>query len=223
VCDQLSLLTFLKSSYGVQPCVTEAVNGEFLTIIESRPQFLPRREQGKKAFRSGSLVVLSAELLDLIFGNVGATLMRRANDEGQRLYNVGLDRGEAFSVAAAVCLNFPVVTNDGSALRRLERAREAFPEYCLRFWDLIVFSYQAGRLDLRGCDKARQSLERARERTIPCFSKQSVDVGLKDFFPRLVDGTRPALRGCGTPQVAQDRELKLTPRLASAASVTPRN
>lgn len=218
VCDQLPLLSFLRSSYGVQPSVTEAVNGEFLTIMEKQSRFFPRREQGKKALRNGSLVVLSPEILEPIFGSVGATLMSRANDEGQRLYNVGLGRGEAYSIAAAMCLNFPVVTNDGSALRLLERTEEALPEHCLRFWDLILFSHQSGRLDLGACDKARQALLRSGERTISCFASQSVAAGLSDFFPRLVDSTRTALMGCARAQVGQDRELRLAPRAITASA-----
>jgi hypothetical protein len=127
--------------------------------------------------------------------------------EGERLY-LTVDRGEAFSHAASIVLGVPVATNDTSAVYQLLKSGESIPRPIIRFWDLVVLSYQVGSLDDTLCDRIRQILTKLGERIPPCFTGRSYLDGLPEFYPRLACASHQFV-GAGQPQEKFDERLVL--------------
>jgi hypothetical protein len=205
--DQLSVLRQLRSNYGVQAAIADAVKSETAQILASTPKFMGRQEQLRKAIHNGTIALIDRSLLASLFGSGADGLLRQIESEGQRL-RLRVDRGEAYSHASAAVLGVLIATNDTSAINRLLRDNETIPRPILRFWDLIVFAFQSGHLDDSACDKIRQTLRRVAERVPDCFGSQSFADGLPSFYPRLADGGTPPV-GATTPQDRFDERLIL--------------
>jgi hypothetical protein len=69
-------------------------------------------------------------------------------------YEGRIHRGEAFTFAAAVTLGLPALSNDFSAIKTLESNLLTLPTPVLRAFDLLVFCYQNGCLELKACEAA---------------------------------------------------------------------
>jgi hypothetical protein len=95
----------LKSEYKVQPAIVAAVESEAFQILLTNPRFMGRQEQLKKAIANKTIVLLDQESLTSL---VGAALvdeiLRQIDAEGRRLHS-RLDRGEAYTHAAAASVN----------------------------------------------------------------------------------------------------------------------
>jgi hypothetical protein len=205
--DQLPLLRWLRSEYKVQPAITSAVESETLQILTTIGKFMGRQERLKKALTNNTISLIDRQSLGAILGTGVDALLRQMDSEGQRLH-FRVDRGEAYTHAAAAVLGVPVATNDTSAVNRLLRDEESIPRPILRFWDLIVFGHQTGQLDDTSCDKIRQALGKINESLPQCFTGRSFNVGLAEFYARLVDGLAPLI-GAPNPQGKLDDRLVL--------------
>jgi hypothetical protein len=199
--DQLPLLRWLRSEYKVQPAIASAVESETLQILTTIRKFMGRQEQLKKALSNNTITLIDRQSLSMLGTGVDA-LLRQIDSEGRR-FHLRVDRGEAYTHAAAAVLGVPVATNDVSALNRLIRDEENIPRPILRFWNLIVFGRQTGQLDDPSCDKIRQALARIGESLPRCFTGRTFSDGLPEFYARLVDGMAPAV-GAPNPQNALD-------------------
>lgn len=113
-------------------------------------------EAFKKATSNGTVSVLDLEFLRQRCGQPGDALLRQIDSEGRRL-NLRVDRGEAYTHAAAAVLGALVATNDATAVHHLMRDRETVHHPVLRFWDLIVFARQIDQLNDGACDRIRQT------------------------------------------------------------------
>lgn len=206
--DTLRILRELRRGFGVQACIVEAVESEALHILETNPRFRGRQMQLKKALLTGAIQLLNVDLLSTLVGSGADAWMRQINAEGNRLYST-VDRGEAFSHAASICLNCQIATNDITAVQRLIRNGEHIPRPILRFWDVIVFAHQVGLLECSTCDGVRKALAKLQERTHPAFTGKSFEDGLPEYYPRLVAGDFP-LVGASSPQDRLDERWTVT-------------
>ena len=202
--DQLPLLRFLRSEYKIQPAIAAAVESETARILTTIPKFMGRQEQLRKALSNGTLNLLDRQSLSAVLATGVEAILRQIDAEGQR-FGLRVDRGEAYTHAAASVLGVPAATNDTSAVNRLLRDGENVPRPILRFWDLIVFGHQTGQLDDASCDKIRQSLAKIQERLPECFTGRAYDAGLADFYPRLVDGVAPLIGAANRASTLDDR------------------
>jgi hypothetical protein len=215
--DQFGVLRLLKTDFGVQPAIVQAVESEVAYILQNVPKFRGRQDQLKKAIGNNTLAIVDRDLLAPILGSAVEAWIRQMESEGVRLYSI-VDRGEAFTHAASMVLHAPTATNDTTAVSRLLRGGETIPRPIFRFWDFIVFAYQVGLLDAGACDRVRQALHRIGERQHRCFTNCSFEDGLSHFYARLVWANREAV-GASQPQEKFDERLFLTgdPIIAESA------
>jgi hypothetical protein len=205
--DQLQLLRYLRSEYKVQPAIATAVESETLQILMTVAKFRGRQEQFKKALSNNTISLIDQQSLSGLLGTGVDALLRQIDSEGRRLH-LRVDRGEAYTHAAASVLGVPVATNDITAVNRLLRDGENIPRPVLRLWDFIVFGRQVGQLDDAMCDKTRQTLATIQERLPQCFVGRTFSVGVTEFYARLVDGVAPLI-GAAQPEGALDERQVL--------------
>lgn len=196
--DKLSILREFRRTFGLQVSIVSAVESEALYHLENTPRFRGRQMQLKKALQNGTIQPLTPDLLSRVVGAGAESWMRLIDAEGNRLYQI-VDRGEAFSHAASICLNSPIATNDNSAVARLLRAGEKIPRPILRFWDLVVLAHQIGVINCAQCDAVRQTLDKLQERTHAAFTQRAFDIGLQHFYARVVATGFPVV-GATDPQ-----------------------
>lgn len=214
--DQIGTLRLLRSSYGVQPVIVQAVEAEISCLLSYQARFRGRQEQLRKALGNKTLAIADREFLATVRGSGVDAWLRQMESEGERLYLM-VDRGEAFTHAASIVLGVPVATNDTSAVYRLLKSGESIPRPIIRFWDLVVFGYQVGHLDDAACDRIRQTLRKLGERSPRCFADRSYLDGLCEFYPRLACAAHE-LVGSGQPQERFDERLVLSPLEEAARS-----
>ena len=124
---------------------------------------------------------------------------------GQKYSNI-VDRGEAYSYAAANLLRVPLLSNDAAALADLVDQKITIPTTVLRAFDILVFGLQIGVDTEDGCDEARKALVKLGEFVPACFQNASFQSGLPSFFARLADGSL-TLVGSGRPFTRFDTRL----------------
>jgi hypothetical protein len=181
-------LHVFRRSYGIQPVITEAVAGELPGLLRRR--FGDRVAGYEKALKHKAIVTLDDDLLSRIYGGKGRIIGDQIDALGKKIWEQGAGRGEAYTHAAGILLNLPVVTNDMEAIRVLRADQSTgIPERVLRFFDVVVFFFQIGELTLADCDSVRQQLIGISEHVPTCFQRASFEDGLKNFFPRLLDST----------------------------------
>jgi len=186
--NQIPLLRHIKASYSIQPVVVEAVDAEIMGLMKG--PFAGLDQRYRKAVRLELLSLADEEHVKGWYGDQGKALYRQMNIEGLRLYET-IDRGEAYSHAAANSLGAPIATNDMQAVRILRANGEQIAvEPPLGFWDLVTFGFQTGLLTTNDCDAVRQHLGKAGQALPAVFKNSSFEAGLPDFFCHLTD------RGC---------------------------
>ena len=186
-------LRTLRDEYGIQPVIVAEVEVELASHRKYGAKVVP---EFRKALGNGALEILdigsmSKYVPTALASGVFATYQRL----GQR-YALVVDRGEAYTHAAAVTLDVPAVSNDVSALRALTFHDYQVPSPVLRVFDLFAFALQTGVLDLRDCDAARKELLGRNEHIPRAFQHAAFTDGMKSFCPRILDGARSAV---GTP------------------------
>lgn len=192
-CGHGKLLRSIAGQYGIQFAVVQAVRSEVQRRLQPPSKFAGRQEAFRKAIENGTVLVLDEDAMKARWGCLWETLFCRCNQEGERLYYAGLDRGEAYTYAASLALGLRVVNNDISAIRRLRKEESNIPVPYLRLWDVLLFGLQAGILSIKECDDTRSLLLRLNEGLPVCFKNASVEAGLVGYFCRLVDGSKSRL------------------------------
>ena len=192
-CGHGRMVRLIEAKYALQFGIVQAVKSEAQNRLSPPSKFAGRQEALRKAVENKTLVIVDGAYLKSRFESVGESLFRRCDEEGESLYYLGLDRGEAYTYGASLILKCPVVNDDNTALRRLRRDRTDVPTPHLRLWDIILFGLQAGLLTQRDCEGTRTSLLKLKEGMPACFLAKSVSVGLSCFYCRLVDPTRPSI------------------------------
>jgi predicted nucleic acid-binding protein len=201
--DRLGPLKLLKSNYNVQAVITEAVETELRNMV-TVPKFRDVKHILEKGLKSGLLPVLDESLLKSTHPKDAGAVLGRIDSRGEQFHRLGVGTGEAYTHAASVELNMPVLTNDRAALGVLERQGVVLQGTFLRSFDILVFGHQIGNLTDGDCDQARKSLAGRGEAVELCFSGCSFTAGLPKFYQRLIDGAIQPL-GAAMPQKRYDR------------------
>jgi hypothetical protein len=159
--------------------------------------------QLEKAIKSETLKKLDQGLFQsLLSGTPPGTSWATFQSLGAQYYG-HVDRGEAYTFAAGVTLSVPVASNDFSAIGTLQARMLTLPVPIIRCFDLLVFAYGAGILDLKACDKVRSELLKCGEGLPKAFQHASFEGGMEGFASRLLDGIPSA------PSAAQSYSSKL--------------
>jgi hypothetical protein len=186
----------LKEDYGIQPAIVVEVEIELMHSRRFGAQFVPEL---RKAVGNGTIEILNAtsfpkfvppQLAKGVFGNSQALGLE---------YNKYADRGEAYTLATAVTLAVPALSNDKTALDALDFNGMELPSPVLRAFDLFSFCYQTGTLDDKHCDAVRKTLMQKREHVPRSFQNASFTEGLKNFCPRMFDAAKPLVGKSPTP------------------------
>jgi hypothetical protein len=193
LCDSDALVQFflaneirpfrlLKDLYGIQSAVVQEVDLELRWLGKHKDRFVPQLD---KALKSNVLKVLDPVYFQSLLSTspVGASWTGFQSLGAQ--YEGPIGRGEAYTYAAAVTLNVPALSNDFSAIKTLETNLLTLPTPVLRAFDLLVFCYQSGCLELKACDGVRDALLKCGEGMPKAFMNASFQDGLKNFSPRL--------------------------------------
>src|SRR5580658_8242631 len=132
-------LRILKDDFGIQPAIVAEVETELMWNRRYAAKFVPEL---RKALGHGTIEILDlntfskyvpGHLAKGVFGNYQSTALQ---------YSKVADRGEAYTLAAAVTLNVPALSNDLTALEALDYNNLVVPSPVLRMFDLLVLSYQ---------------------------------------------------------------------------------
>lgn len=117
----------------------------------------------KKAIGNGTLQILDAAAFSkYVPGHVAKGVFGNFQTLGFQ-FNKYADRGESFTLAAAVTLDVPALSNDKSALDALDFNGMVLPSPVLRTFDLLSFCFQVGALEEKHCDGARKELRQRNE------------------------------------------------------------
>ena len=175
IADCVSLLKLLGTEYGIRATIVEAVKTELL--LKAERKFAPFKKSIHKALDSHTLSVLTSPFLR----ESGWTDSDRAVDLITKLgtkYTDFVDRGEAFSYAAANLLKMPILSNDGAAISDLRDNRITVPTTILRAFDIVVFGFQIESRSETECDLVRQKLANSHEYLPECFVHAAFKAGL---------------------------------------------
>jgi hypothetical protein len=186
------LLRRLKTEYGIQPAIVPEVEAEL------EPRGARRGVPAAsilKSTASGAVLLLDEHAVRdyLLQQNVPVALAAEAATgivERVSEYSMRVDLGEAATLAVAAGLGVPAASNDGQAVKALSEAGFPLPQPTMRFFDLVVFGFQAGLLTESECDSIRGRLLGSKEYIPPDFRNQSFKTGLGTFPPRLIDGSK---------------------------------
>jgi hypothetical protein len=107
------------------------------------------------------------------------------------IYERWVDYGEAYSHAAGITLNSPVLSHDLTALIALMNAGQTVPPCVLRLFDLLALTQHVGAMTSADCDTVRAALAAEREYVPKEFKNCSFDAGVPNFVVRIQDGTKP--------------------------------
>jgi hypothetical protein len=106
---------------------------------------------------------------------------------GGRYYGF-VQRGEAYTHAAAVSLAMPAMSNDARAVRVLESQMMSVAVPVLRFFDISSFVHAFGVLTTKECEDMRSELLKRGEGIPGPFRHSSFLSGAKNFPWRLLAG-----------------------------------
>lgn len=177
-------LRTLRDDYGIQPAIVAEVEIELMSHRKHGGKVGPEL---RKALGKGTLEVLDVGTMSkYVPGHLAKGVFGNYLTLGQQYAKVA-DRGEAYTLAAAVTLNVPALSNDVSALRALDFNNLAVPSPVLRAFDLLALCLQAGHLTDGECDAARKELVRCGEHVPAAFKNASFGGGMKHFCPRILD------------------------------------
>jgi hypothetical protein len=205
VADALSPLKILKSSYGIQTVIPEPVEVELRRVIGSK-RFQDMRHVLTKALDTGLLKTLDRSLLSTLVGNKAIEMFPALEKKGEQLRKLGIGPGEAYSHAASMALQLPIISNDGDAIRKLLGGDIHIQPHLLRSYDVLTFGVQIGNLSHNDCDGVRQDLNKRGDEVPVAFRKRSFTDSLPYFFSRLIDGSEPII-GSEMPIVRYDVRL----------------
>jgi hypothetical protein len=141
--DNLQPLQTLRSRFQIQPTITLEVEIELRWLGKYKNYFAPKLD---KALKHGTLTKLDEVNFQGYLGTATAgTSWGTFQALGARYYGF-VQRGEAYTHAAAVSLAMPAMSNDAKAVRVLESQMMNVAVPVLRFFDVISFAHSSGIL-----------------------------------------------------------------------------
>ncbi len=180
--DDLRPLQVLKSKFHIQPTIALEVDLELRWVGKHKNRFVPKLD---KALKNGILARLDQSTFQGYLGTAApGTSWGTYQALGARYYGV-VQRGEAYTHAAAVSLAMPAMSNDGNAVRVLEGQMMSVAIPMLRAFDLLVFAHEFGALTTKECDDIRTELLTNGEGIPGPFQHASFVNGAKTFPCRL--------------------------------------
>lgn len=180
--NEIRPLKLLKEVYGVQPTTVQEVDLELRWLRKYKDRFVPQLD---KALKSDILKVLDPAFFQSFLSRapVGASWAGFQSLGAQ--YEGRIHRGEAYTFAAGVTLDLPVLSNDFHAIKTLEANLMTLPTPVLRSFDLLAFCFHTKFLELKACEAVRSELLKNGEGLPSAFMHASFEDGLKRFIPRL--------------------------------------
>jgi len=206
--EQIDLLKKLEKIYGIRPVVTEAVEDEITNPTHRRASLVDAPFQ--KAIDSGVLTVLSRRTIRMFTTNDPYSTYDSIELRGQD-YSKIVQRGEAYTHAAAVVLRAAAMSNDASAIRTLDRTSLPYGSPVLRTYDLFALFAQRGDLSERDCDAIRKRLVAIGEHPHPQFEKSKFIEGISRFYPRLLDKSLRAIGAEIMRELGDERRCQILP------------
>ncbi len=186
--DELRPLQKLKQSFGIQATIVLEVELELRWTAKHRARFVPQLD---RALKHQTLVKLDPSLFQTHLNeSPPGTSWGTFQTLGARNYG-HVQRGEAYTFAAASTLCMPAASNDFRALEMLRQQMLSLPTPVLRCFDLLEFARQCGTLTLKECEEIRSGLLRKGEGIPRAFKHASFEDGLNNFTCRLKEGTAP--------------------------------
>ena len=183
---QVSLLRRLKTEYGIQCVIVEAVEDELLNPRQRHAHCITQAFQ--KALGNESLLIIDRRNMGRFTSNDPHSTYDAIQLRGQE-YHQTVDRGEAYTHAAALVLRAAAMSNDGRAIAALDRLDKALPSPYLRAYDIFLLFHQRGDLPARVCDQIRKALTDIGDKPNAVFAGCKFSDGLEKFYPRLIDDT----------------------------------
>ena len=146
-------LRILRDDFGIQPAIVPEVETELMWNRRYGARFVPEL---RKALGNRTIEILDlAAFSKYVPGHLAKGVFGNYQSAGQQ-YSKIVDRGEAYTLAAAAILDVPALSNDMTALEALDYNNLAVPSPVLRAFDLFALSYQTGALIEKECDTARK-------------------------------------------------------------------
>jgi hypothetical protein len=172
------------------------VDLELRWLAKHRAQFVPQLE---RALRHEILVKLDQALYQSHLGAAPpGTSWSTFQTLGARYYGY-VQKGEAYTFAAALSLCVPAASNDFRAMEVLQQQMLSLPTPVLRCFDLVEFARQCGTLTLKECEEIRSGLMKRGEPVPRAFEHASFEDGLNRFTCRLKEGSVPASVSASAP------------------------
>lgn len=187
LCNALKALRLLPATYGVAPVMVPEVHAELL----SNKKFKGLFDAGlAKALSKGPLSIFDKAACDALVATSNVPIqpgvtyahIQRIGDQ----YYRRVDRGEAYTHAAATALGQPAASNDFNAIETLATHGFDIPIPVLRTFDLFTFGFNVGALTASECDGFRQTLTKEKEYVPKAFIGRNFSTGLSHFTERLV-------------------------------------
>ncbi len=195
----IEALHVLRNAFGIQPVITEEVEQE---LRQQRTHGAVCEQHLSKALATGVLVLADVDFVCQVVAAPSRHVGQGFFDQFQLLgdqYRKRVGRGEAYTHALGVTLGVPVASNDFRAVTALKSVNQQLPSPVLRFFDLLVFGYQEGRLSLSECNEVRANLLSSKEGLDRSFQHASFEDGLRDFVPRLIVADKALVGNSGRP------------------------
>jgi len=206
--DQIELLKKLEKVYGIRAIITEAVEDEITNPAHRRASLVGAPFQ--KAINSDVLTVLSRRTIGMFTTNDPHSIYDSIELRGQE-YSRIVQRGEAYTHAAAVVLRAAAMSNDASAVRALDRSNVQYGAPVVRAYDLFALFAQRGDLSERDCDAIRKALVAIGEHPHSQFEKSKFSDGIARFYPRLLDRGLPAIGTEIARELGDERRCQISP------------
>jgi hypothetical protein len=197
----LRILDGLKRIFGIQPAIVQEVDIELRWLARFKDRFVAQLE---KTLKHDTLVRLDQSLFQSFLSNAapGAS-WSTFQSLGSQYYGY-VQRGEAYTHAAAVTLGFPAASNDFRAIQTLQFQMLTLPTPVLRCFDLLVFAQESGILKLKDCETFRSELLKQREHIPRPFLHSSFEDALSAFTCRLRKSTNPTGAASSRPASYSD-------------------
>jgi hypothetical protein len=211
--DQAVLLKQMKHLYGIQAAFVEAVDDELTNPRHKFADLVSAPLQ--RAIANATLQLIDPRSMGRFTSNDPHTIYDSIQLRGQDYHKV-VQRGEAYTHAAAVVLRAAVLSNDMKAVRTLDRNNRALPQIVARAYDIFALFHQRRDLDDRGCDQIRKRLTNIEDKPHAEFDGCKFVEGLSRFYPRLVDG-KFAIEGSAYPRDLGDENRAVLTELDKAS------
>jgi hypothetical protein len=199
-------LRSLRDDYGIQPAIVAEVEVE---LLSNRKYGAKVMQELRRALGNGTLEILDVGAMSkYVSSSVAKGVFGVYQTLGQQYAKVA-DLGEAYTLAAAVTLDVPALSNDITALRALDRHNHAVPSPVLRSFDLLALSLQTGTLAEKDCDDARKELRGRGEHVPAPFQNASFGDGMKWFCPRILDDEKPGIGMAPQPGPGYTAQIRI--------------